>query len=250
MNITLLPSLSTVGIIFACLLLALPLRDFPQRLLKQPMNGSIEQSVCVTLHLVFNLLALVMLTLQMNLLPILFVQAFAASALIMARMGANIPFSEQSANCALKKFLTDQSLLFVVAIGVFFATGTFKITDVFEHPKFLFADLPLLLVALLVILYSMGKPESEVAVFSGPMLALVELAQCYRKAFLLLFAGLFFAHNLLWAVVAAVLIYLLVALSDRIPFGSAWRVKFAWSWGYVFFACGLNLTWVYLKYWL
>ena len=41
-----------------------------------------------------------------------------------------------------------------------------------------------------------------------------------------------------------------MAVSSRISLRKARELKAAWGWGYVFFACGVNLTWIYIKYWI
>ncbi|HWR29065.1 MAG TPA: hypothetical protein VN631_04455 [Negativicutes bacterium] len=205
----------------------------------------------VFLSMAFFLMALVLLGLQKNLPPILFLQAFGVLALIMGGMARPVPYFGLSVNHGLKAFLTQQPILLLVTIGIFFATGSFNFSAIKEYPRLLVIDLPLLCAALLIVEYA-NRSALNAGAASDPSLAVLKLANCYRAGTLLLLAGFFFAHSLAGAALAAIVLHVLLILISRAATYENWRMKMQklqWEWGYVYFGCGLNLIWIYIKYW-
>ena len=78
--------------------------------------------------------------------------------------------------------------------------------------------------------------------------ALIQLSQCYRSAMLLLLAGFFWTYDTVGAVLAAVLLQGILAIVPKLPL--PWREPLSGSWGLAYFAAGLNVCWLYLKFWL
>jgi len=276
MNAAFAPHFPMLGIIVACLLvppligglvagvvrifdakkqgldappLLQPFQDYYALWRNEPAATLRDPLFFVLLSMAFHLMALVMLGLQKNLSPVLFLQAFGVLVLIMGGMSRPVPYYGLSANHALKAFLISQPLVFLVAAGVFFATGSFDVSAVNEYPRLLVFDLPLLCMALLLVEKETRSDENESAA-NGRALLAVKLANCYRAGTFLLLAGFFFAHSLAGAVWAAIILNILLAVSSRISLRKARELKAAWGWGYVFFACGVNLTWIYIKYWI
>jgi len=281
MNGVTIAQLSLIGIIAACVLVP-PLaggmiegvfrrfvakkqgRDIPPLLqpfqeivaiLRQtPMSGSSEQTVCVLLSITFQVAALLMLVLQRDLPPVLFMQGFGVLALIMGGISRAYPYFGLSVNHALKAFLYCQSVLFLAAIGVFFATGSFNLGAVKEYPRLLVLDLPLLFMALLLVELTTRNAACEGALNADlpgdPGWAVASVSNCFRSSTLMLVAGFFVAHSLTGAVMAAGLLYVILLAVSNGSLKKGWPLKFEWSWGYVFFACGLNLVWIYIKYWM
>ena len=276
MNATLLELLPSIGIFAACLLLP-PLiggltegllyrfhakgagRTVPSLLapfqelavnLRLPLTAvPNEQILCILMAMAFHLLAIVMLGLQRELPPILLLQAFGVLALIMAGMSRTVPYSHLTINHALRAFLTTQPLLMLVAAGIYFATGNFNLGGVKEYPRLLVADLPFLFIVLILVEQASHSAANEGAA-SDSMLAFVKLTNCYRSGTLLLLAGFFFAHSLSVATLAAIVLHATLRVAPHaLPRAAEW-VKAEWSWGFLYFACGLNLLWIYIKYWM
>ncbi len=276
MNATLLELLPSIGIFAACLLLP-PLiggltegvlyrfhakgagRTVPSLLapfqevavnLRLPLTAvPNEQILCILMAMVFHLLAIVMMGLQRELPSILLLQAFGVLALIMAGMSRTVPYSHLTINHALRAFLTAQPLLMLVAAGIYFATGNFNLGGVKDYPRLLVVDLPFLFMVLILVELAAPSAVNEVSA-SDPMLAFVKLANCYRSGTMLLLAGCFFAHSLLMAALAAIILHALLRVTPHaLPRAAGW-VKAEWSWGFLYFACGVNLLWIYIKYWM
>lgn len=276
MNATLLALLPSFGIFAACLLLP-PLiggltegvldqfhakgagRTVPSLLapfrevavsLRLPLTAvPNEQITCILLAMAFHLLAIVMMGLQRELPPILLLHAFGVLALIMAGMPRIAPYSHLTINHALRAFLTAQPLLMLVAAGIFFATGAFNLGGIRDYPRLLVIDLPFIVIVLILVELAAHTASNETA-SSDPMLAFVKLANCYRSGTLLLLAGFFFAHSLAVAALAAIVLHAILRVAPHVlPRAAEW-VKAEWSWGFLYFACGLNLIWIYIKYWM
>ena len=207
-----------------------------------------EPFICILLTLSIDLTALGMLGLQKNLLPILFLQSAGILAMSTARMHHSVPGGVRSVNCELKAFLTRTPLLILVVAGIFFATGSFSLAGLLEYPRLLVIDLPFMWVSLLFIEQASRRDVNDIP--TGPAPAFVKLANSYRSGIILLLAGFFFAGNLVGAVAAAVFLHMALVWFGHIQHRFSWRQKSKWGWGYLYFAVLLNLSWIYIKYWL
>lgn len=200
------------------------------------------------LSLAFHGAALGMLAWQKSLPPMLFFQAAGFLTMVLAGSFRSVPFAGPSLNHALRSFLTIQPLLFLIAAGVFFASGSFSLMSEPEFSRVLGVNLPLLWLVLLLI--EAAGPRAVVANASAGDAtdALIQLSQCYRSATLLLLAGFFWTHGMVGAVVAAVLLQGILAIVPKLRL--PWRPPVSGSWGLAYFAAGLNVCWLYIKFWL
>jgi len=215
-----------------------------------PAEASKVHTACVLLSMAFHLVALVMLGLQRDLPPILFLHAFGLLALILGGMTRTRPYYGLNLTCELREIFTSQPVLLLSAVGIFFATGSFNPAAVTEYPRMLVVDLPLLCLAVLLVEQHRRNVAKDETPDADPALAIVKLANCYRSATVLLFAGFFFSHSLTGASIVAVLLHIVLRYSYQASAYLPAPVKAAWSWGYVLWGCSLNLIWVYLKYWM
>ncbi|MHC1762158.1 MAG: hypothetical protein AB9917_22110 [Negativicutes bacterium] len=220
------------------------------KLLLRKKNGVVpyEPFICILLALSFDLVALGMLGLQKNLLPILFLQSAGILAMGTARMHYSVPGGGRSVNCELKAFLTSAPLLILVAVGIFFATGSFSLAALHEYPRLLVIDLPFLWVSLLFIEQASRRDVNNKPTDPAP--AFVKLANSYHSGIILLLAGFFFARSLVGAVATAVFLHMALVCFGHIQHRFSWRLRLKWGWGYLYFAVLLNLSWIYIKYWL
>ena len=108
-------------------------------------------------------------------------------------------------------------------------------------------ELPFLWGSLIYVAYVSAKLELD-RIFAGPLLAVAQLAASFRQAVLVLLAGMFFSQSLLGVCVIAILLGCGLAAVDYLRACLSWRLKMMWGWGYVYFACAINLSWVYIKY--
>jgi ech hydrogenase subunit B len=207
------------------------------------------QILCGLVSVVFQLTALVMLGLQRDLVPIFFLYSFAVLIGIVGRRLRISPVQGLDGNDELQKFVVMQSLLLLIVIGIFFATGSFKASAIKEYPRLLVVDLPLLCLALVIVAQTYWRRTHDISTIDHRALMLMNLADCYRNTTLLLLIGFFFSHSLSSAAIIALLVYLLPRFSVQLYSLLPERLLANWSWGYVFFGCGLNIAWIYIKFW-
>jgi hypothetical protein len=206
--------------------------------------------VCGLVSVVFQLTALVMLGLQRNLVPIFFLYSFAILIGIVGRQLRISSVQGLDGNEELQKFVVIQSLLLLIVIGIFFATGSFNASAIKEYPRLLVVDLPLLCLALIMVAQTYWRVTYEVSPIDDSALMLMKLADCYRNTTLLLLIGFFFSHSLSSAAIIAIFVYLLLRFSVHLYPLLPGQSLVKWSWGYVFFGCGLNIAWIYIKFWV
>ena len=224
-----------------------PFYDFSQLLRQTPAVAGNASMIFVLLQLAFALLALAMIVLQRNLLAGLLLQA--CSSLIAMAVGMNQAASMEGvvAKNPLKSFLTYQPVLLAIAAGCGLAAGGFGVEALLGQTRPLVVELPLLWLSLLYVTYVSSRLDTE-QVVAGPVRAVARLAGCFRQATLLLFAGIFWADSMIVAGLVAVLLGYGLAIADDLRARLPWRLALVWGWGFVFFACAINLSWVYIKY--
>ena len=225
-----------------------PFTEFLVRLRRWSETLPSAQVFLAALSLAFHGAALGMLVWQKSLPPVLFLTAAGQLTMILAGSFRSVPFVGPSRNHAFRSFLTVQPLLFLIAAGVFFASGSFFLLPAPEISRVLVVNLPLLWLVLLGI--EAAGPRAVVAnVPEGDVAdALIQLSQCYRSATLLLWAGFFWTNGVVGAIVAAVLLQGILAIISKLRL--PWRTSVAGSWGLAYFAAGLNVCWLYIKFWL
>jgi hypothetical protein len=225
-----------------------PFSEFLIRLRRRSATLQPAQVILAALSLAFHGAALAMLVGQKSLPPVLFFQAAGLLTMVLAGSSRSVPFVGPSRNHALRSFLTVQPLLFLIAAGVFFASGSFSLMPAPEISRVLGVNLPLLWLVLLLIEAAGPRAVVANAPEGDASDALIQLSQCYRSATLLLLAGFFWTHGLVGAVMAAVLLkgILVIVPKLRLP----WRPPVAGSWRLAYFAAGLNVCWLYIKFWL
>ena len=224
-----------------------PFADFRQLLRQDPNSAGDSLAIASLLQLAFSLLAVGVLVLQMNIVAALFFQAIAVLIAITVGMHRPALTGGMSANSKLRTFLTYQPVLLSIGAGVSLTAGGFLLDAGQTSLRPLIVELPFLLGSLLYVSYVSDKMELN-KIFAGPVLAVAQLAACFRQATLLLLAGMFFTHSLLGACMVALLLACSLTAVDYFRSRLPWRLTMTWGWGYVYFACAINLSWVYIKY--
>lgn len=204
-------------------------------------------SMVTLLQLAFSLLALGVLVLQRNILVAVFFQSMSVMIAMTAEMARPSQVVAAATNKQLKTFLAYQPILLSVVAGVGLATGGFLPDSVQDSTRPLVVELPFLWLALVYVTYLSGKLELN-RLFAGPLLAMAQLAGCFRQATLLFIAATFWTQNLVGICVVAILLSCGLAAAEFLRVRLPRRLTAAWGWGYVYFACAINLSWVYIKY--
>ena len=214
--------------------------------------------VCILLYLGFNCMAVCMLALKLNLMLALSLQAFGFLAMLVGEISRSHLGKTSDCNRRMKEYLVLQPVLLAVATGFFYATGSFTIADSVQQPRLLIAELPLMILALIGFSYlsvretptsSKREPElREPALSCSFTVVARRLAEIYRLAFFLLLSGMLIGYGVVSATVAAVIFYALMVWAGPAVQRRLRRSRFELGWQHAFFAVGLNLIWLYIKY--
>jgi len=238
-----------------------PFYDVAKLLGKEAVVVNVWQAFCAYAYLAASVLAVVLFFLQSDLLLIFFTQAVGALFLVGGALTSTSPFSQIGAHRELLQILTYEPLLVFVIIGIYLETHSFKISDILRWPEPLLLKLPFLFVVLgYALTIKLRKSPFDLSTchhahqelvkglltdYSGPFLALVEIAHWFDVVFLLCLCALFWATNWVGMAILLVVTYLLEIVIDNVTARMTWR----WMLGYVW-AMGLtlslvNLIWLY-----
>ncbi|MCB2145478.1 MAG: NADH-quinone oxidoreductase subunit H [Deltaproteobacteria bacterium] len=215
------------------------------------------QAFCVYSYLFASMLALILFVMQSDLLLILFTQALGAVFLAMGALASTSPYSQVGAHRELLQILTYEPLLFLVGVGIFLETGSFKISVVMQWKDPLILKLPLLFAALgYVMIIKLRKSPFDLAAshhahqelvrgvftdFSGPLLGMIEIGHWYDTVLILGICSLFWATGPVPMAALAAAAYATIILIDN----AAARLNWRWMLGHVW-AMGLALALVNL----
>ena len=238
-----------------------PFYDVAKLLGKEAIVVNVWQAFCAYAYLAASVIAVVLFFLQSDLLLIFFTQAVGALFLVGGALTSTSPYSQIGAHRELLQILTYEPLLFFVIIGIYLETHSFKIADILRWPEPLLLKLPFLFVVLgYALTIKLRKSPFDLSTchhahqelvkglltdYSGPFLALVEIAHWFDVVFLLCLCALFWATNWVGMAILLVVTYLLEIVIDNVTARMTWR----WMLGYVW-AMGLtlslvNLIWLY-----
>lgn len=240
-----------------------PFYDVAKLLGKESMIVNTWQVFCAYMYLLGAVLSVVLLFLQSDLLLIFFVQAIGALFLVFGAMSAPSPYSQVGAQRELLQILTYEPLLILVFVGMYLATGSFQISDILAHPRPLLFELPLLFIVLGYALtiklrkspfdFSTSHHAHQELVkgvtteYSGPQLAIIEVAHWYETALLLGFVALFWATSI-WGMLALLVgTYFAEILIDNTMARMTWRWMLSYVWAVGLVLSLINLVWLYAR---
>ena len=182
-----------------------------------------------------------------DLLLCVFSLALAGVFLVLGAYAPNSPYSTIGAERELLQMMAYEPMLLVAALGCYLATGYWKVGDIYVNQVALVRVLPGVFLGLLFVLaIKLRKSPFDLSAshhahqelvrgltteFSGPTLALVEVAHWYETVLLLGIVYLFFAAlGPVWAAAAVIVVYGLEVLADNIFARLTWRVTVASAW--------------------
>lgn len=222
-----------------------PLYDFLKLLGKENIAVHKYQNVYMLFYLVFIILSVVMFVLGMDLLMIIFVFTIANVALIVGAMTTGSPFAKIGAQREIMAMLAYEPVLIFYAVITFMMTGSFKISGLYKLDKPLIVYAPLLFVSMLFVMsikfkkspfdFSTSHHGHQELVkgitteYSGPTLAMYELAHWYEAILLLGFMFVFMAYNGIPAlyielgVIIETLSFIFVIILDNITARITWQ---------------------------
>lgn len=239
-----------------------PIYDIVKLLHKDPILVNRIQVVYAFLHLVFMMLALILLVLGQDSLMFLFIFAFSTLALVLGGMCVRSPYSRIGSQREIMLMVAYEPVLILLMIGMRLANGSFLLASPISAAHPMLQTLPLIFVAMLVVLaVKLQKSPFDLATshhahqelikgltieYSGPYLAVIEIAHLYEVALFFYLIMLFWASNLLIGALLALAAFFLMIVVDNAfaRLTSMWTFRFMWTAALVLALT--NVLWLYL----
>ena len=194
-----------------------------------------------------------------SILLVVFVMVLASLFFVLAGFSVNSPYSHLGAERELIQMMAYDPAIIIIAIGLYLVTGSFNVGSIY-HASLegsLIAYLPgIFAVYLYILTIKFRKSPFDLSVshhahqelvrgltteFSGPHLALIEIAHWYENILLLALIYLFFAFNPLIGVGVALLAYFAEVFVDNAFARVKWQVMLASTWVFTIMAGVSNL---------
>lgn len=239
-----------------------PFYDLIKLFSKDALVSTKMQLVSVYVYLTSVVLSLVMLVLGQDLLVLLFVLALGSVSIILGAFSVRSPYSQLGAYRELLLLLSYEPLLALFVVGVYLATGSFMVRDIFRLEQPLLLSLPLFgSTQILVLAMKMNKSPFDISAshhahqeivrgimteFSGPYLGIIELTHWYELVLLLGLTVLLWATNVRVGMALAIVSYLAIIVLDSITARMTWRWTLRVGWGIGIPLAVINLMTVYL----
>jgi formate hydrogenlyase subunit 4 len=204
------------------------------------------QNFPIFLFLLFTVFSGALFFAGADLLLTVFCLAVAGTFLVLGAFCVGSPFSHLGAEREVIQMMAYEPMVILVAVGMYQVTGSFKVADIAQHQVPLLFHLPGVFAGFLFILtikfrkspfdLSMSHHAHQEIVrgltteFSGPALALIEIAHWYENVLLLGIVYLFLGSNPLLAVVMALLVYFLEIFIDMNYARFKWQLTLLSSW--------------------
>ena len=239
-----------------------PFYDILKLLRKEPVIVNRVQILYVLMHLAFMVLATLLLVIGQDSLMFLFVLAFSSLALVLGGMAVRSPYSRIGSQREIIMMVAYEPILVLMVVGFYLVNGSFQMQRVIDASEPLMLQLPLIFVAYLtVVAVKLQKSPFDLATshhahqeivkgitieYSGPYLAIIEIAHCYEVVVFLGLVALFWTTNWLVAAAFVVAAFLGAIVADNIVarLTTMWMLKFMWV-----VVLGLALTNVLWLYW-
>lgn len=217
---------------------------------KEPQSVNGLQVVYAYAHLLFMITSLLALLMGQDLLMILFIFSFSTVALILGGLSVDSPYSRIGSQREIIQLLAYEPILILMVIAYYKSTGSFLVSEAWNLERPLIYSLPLVLAAFFPVFIiktrkspfdlatQLHEPHQElvkgiISDYSGPYLALIELASWYELVFLLGLVAIFWSTSLVGAVIVAAAFFSAMTFVDnvtpRVTYN--WMVKFLWKVG-------------------
>jgi ech hydrogenase subunit B len=204
------------------------------------------QTFCVGCFLVFVVLTGAIFFVGGDLLLAIFALTVASIFLVLGAYSVRSPYSTIGAERELLQMMAYEPALLIAALGMYWVTKSFHVRDIVSYSHPLIIYLPGIFLSFLFILtIKFRKSPFDLSTshhghqelvkgltteFSGPSLAMIEVAHWYENILLLGMVYLFFAFNPIIAIVATILTYIIEVLIDNIFARLTWQFTLASSW--------------------
>ncbi len=238
-----------------------PFYDVFKLMGKAPMTMNPWQILSTWVYLVSSMLTVFLFFMGSDLLLIFFVLTIGAVFFVMGAMSTQSPYAQVGAQRELITMLTYEPLIILVFVSIAMVTGSFKVSEVFTYGKPLLYQLPLMFIVLgYALTIKLRKSPFDISAshhahqelvrgvlteYSGPQLAMIEVAHWYDVVFVLGLCGLFWATSFWGCAILLLVTYFAEVIIDNVTARMTWKwmLKSVWCWGLALSV--LNLLWLY-----
>lgn len=238
-----------------------PFYDLGKLLGKEPMLAGNWLAFCAFIYLAGAMTAAVLFFLRADLLLIFFVQAVGSVFLVIGALSVPSPYSQVGAHRELLQIIAYEPLLILVIVGIYLATGSFEIEAVYAQEQPLLFRLPLLFLVLgFALTIKLRKSPFDISAshhahqeivrgvyteYSGPYLAVVELAHWFEIVLILGLVSLFWSTSLTGMILLLAVTYFAEILVDNTTSRMTWRWMLGTAWALGLTLSLINLIWLY-----
>lgn len=219
------------------------------------------QNLYVLIYLAFIAASMVMLTMETDLLTIIFVFTVANVALITGAMGTGSPYAKVGSLREIIAMLCYEPIMLLYIVGLYILSGSFRIGSINLMDKPMLVTMPVIFVAMVfVMVIKLKKSPLDLSTshhghqelvkgitteYSGPALAIIEISHWYESVFLSGLMFLFFKQNILLGILSAGFAYLCAIILDNICARLTWQWMIKVTWGIVIELCAINILFLY-----
>ena len=220
--------------------------DFSKLLQKENLVVRRSQNLYIFFYLVFIIFTGTLFFTGGDILLVIFAFTLAGIFFVLGGYKTSSPYAFVGAERELIQIMSYEPMIIFTAIGIYMITRSFYIRDIVAYSKPLIYVLPGIFLGFVCILpLKFRKSPFDLSTshhghqeivkgitteFSGPALAMLELAHWYETVFLLGFVYLFFSHHILTAIAVALLVYFFVILVDNTFARVKWQVLIKSLW--------------------
>lgn len=242
-----------------------PFYDVSKLMKKQTLKVNRYQNFYILLFLLFMIFTGSLMFAGADMLLMIFALTLSGIFLVLAAFSVDSPFSHAGAMREIIQMMSYDPMLILVPVGMYLATGTFRISEIVMFDRPLIVYLPGVFAGYVFILtmkfrkspFDLAMPhhgahqeivKGLTTEFSGRALAAIEVAHWYENVLLLGAVYLFFARIPVLALSMVFLVFLLEIFIDNISARFRWELAFSSTWIFTFATGVSNIIILYYAF--
>ncbi len=238
-----------------------PFYDVNKLLHKQTTVVNSIQVLFVTVYLIFTIFTGTLFFAGGDMLLVFFALSMSEVMLVLAAFSTNGPYSIMGAQRELLQMMCYEPMTLLVAIGFYYANGSFMVDDLIHTNVPAIAQIPGFFIGFVFILIiKLRKSPFDLSTshhmhqemvkglttdLSGSNLALVEIAEWYDLVLMMGIVGMFFITenpiSRIWAIIAISVVFFLETLIDNVFPRVKYKTMLIVTWSVILVFAGTNL---------
>ncbi len=238
-----------------------PFFDVNKLLHKQTTVVNSIQVLFVTVYLIFTIFTGTLFFAGGDMLLVFFALSMSEVMLVLAAFSTNGPYSIMGAQRELLQMMCYEPMTLLVAIGFYYANGSFMVNDLMKAQIPAIAQIPGFFIGFVFILIiKLRKSPFDLSTshhmhqemvkglttdLSGNNLAFVEIAEWYDTILMMGIVGMFFITtnpvSRIWAILAIIVVFFLETLIDNIFPRVKYITMLKVTWAVILIFAGTNL---------